>query len=128
MTWAANVSTSNRDARGATVKHVPRRYRVPRELIEEYERERTEVILEPGDLENAKQPETVVEAAEYFLLESDTNREMWADLDASVSFELHQPRGTTVLYVVEASEDGDTVMYRSSDGRHGATTGQRIAG
>jgi hypothetical protein len=110
------------------VKHMPTRYRVPRELIEEYERERTQVIIEPGDLENASEPETVVEEAEYFLLESDTNREMWADLDASVSFALHQRKRTTVLYVIEVSEDGETVSYRSSDGRHGATVGQRIVG
>jgi hypothetical protein len=108
------------------VKHVLRRYRVPPELIKEYERERTEVVIEPADLENAHEPETVVEAAEYFLSESDTNREMWADLDASASFELHQRKGTTVLYVVAVSEDGETVTFRSSDGRYGATVGQQI--
>ena len=109
------------------MKYVPKRYRVPPELIEQYERARREVVFEAGDLENAKEPETVVEAAEYFLVDSDSNREMWAELDASASFELHQQKGTTVLYVVEVSEDGTSVSYRSSDGRQGAMVGQRVS-
>lgn len=108
------------------MKHVPVSQKVPPELIEDYERERTEVVFEPGDLADAKEPETVTEAAEYFLIESDTNRDMWADLNASASFELIQPKGTKVLYVIEVSEDGEAVSYRTSDGRRGATQGKAI--
>src|SRR5579859_4953135 len=105
------------------MREAPVSHKIPPELIEEYERERTEVVFEPGDFENAKEPETPVEAAEYFLLESDTNRDMWADLDATAMFELRQEKGTRMLHVVEVSQDGDKVTYRASDGSHGVTTG-----
>jgi hypothetical protein len=108
------------------MKHVPVSYKVPPDLIAAYERERTEVVFEPGDLENAKEPESVVDAAEYFLIESDTNREMWEDLDASAQFELMQRKGTTVLYVIEVSDDGKSVTYTTSDGRRGAMVGQPV--
>jgi hypothetical protein len=47
------------------MKHVPVKHKVPRELIEQYERERTKVVFEPGNFENAKEPETVVLRRDY---------------------------------------------------------------
>ena len=64
------------------MKHVAVSHKVPPELIEEYERERTVVQFEPGDFESQDfDPEqgfeSVAAEAEYVLLESDLNREMW---------------------------------------------------
>src|SRR5712691_10319124 len=98
------------------MKEVRVTQRVPPELIANYERERTVVRFEPGDLEGPTAPSGPVEEADWILLESDLNREMWEELDASVSFELRQRKGTTMLYVIEISEDGKTVLTRASDG------------
>jgi hypothetical protein len=111
------------------MKHVPVKHRVPPELIEEYERERTMVRFEPGDLDldEAEGFETATAEAEYWLLDSDLNREMWDELRDSVTFELRQRKGTKMLYVVEVSEDGETVLTRASDGMYGARVGKPIA-
>src|SRR6266404_3427044 len=103
-----------------TLKHVPAKHEVPPELIEEYERDRTVVQFEPGDLEvdDIQGFETVAGEAEYVLLESDLNREMWDELNDSVLVELRQRKGTKMLYVVEVSEDGKTVHTRASDGTY----------
>jgi hypothetical protein len=45
---------------------------------------------------------------------------MWEELDSSVTFELRQRKGTTMLYVVKISEDGKRVLTRASDGTYGA--------
>jgi hypothetical protein len=100
------------------VKEERVRHVVPPELIAEYERERTVVQLEPGDLEAAEEPTGPVEAAEYFLLESDLNRELWDELSESVTFELRQRKGTRMLCVVEVAEDGERVRVRASDGTY----------
>jgi hypothetical protein len=113
------------------VKHVAVSHKVPPELIEEYERERTVVQFEPGDFESQDfDPEqgfeSVAAEAEYVLLESDLNREMWDELRDSVRVELRQRKGTTMLYVVEVSEDGQTVRTRASDGTYGAQMGRPV--
>jgi uncharacterized membrane-anchored protein YhcB (DUF1043 family) len=90
-------------------------------------RERTVVKFEPGDLDPDQQGfESVSDEAEYMLLESDLNREMWDELSDSVALELRQRKGTKMLYVVEVSEDGKTVLTRASDGTYGAQMGKPI--
>ena len=99
-------------------------HKVPPELIAEFERPRTVVRVDLSEIEEAQEPSGPVEEAEWYLLESDLDREMWADLASMATFELRQPKGTQMLYVVDVSDDGKTVRFRSSDGSYGVTVGR----
>jgi hypothetical protein len=109
------------------VKAIRAKHQVPPELIEAYERGHMEGIrFEPGDFDDAEPPSSPVEEAEWILLDSDLNRDMHAEHAASVMFDLIQRKGTTVLYVVQVSEDGKKVNVTSSNGSNGWQVGRPV--
>lgn len=109
------------------MKQIRVRHQVPPELIEAYERGHLEGIqFEPGELDGADEPSGPAEEAEWILHESDLNRDMHADHAVSVMFDLIQRKGTTVLYVIEVSDDGKTVNVKSSDGSNGWHRGRPV--
>jgi len=107
------------------VKEIRVKHRVPPALIEAYECGHLEgVQFEPGDFDVADEPSGPVEEAEWILFQSDIDRYDLEERRDRVSFELTQRKGTRVLYVIEVSEDGKTVVIRTSDGSTGAHHGR----
>lgn len=122
--WEATNHTGDEED---SVKEIRVKNKVPPELIEAVERGHFEGIqFEPGDFDGADEPLHPVAEAEWILEQVELDDYAAQERRDTVSFELIQRKGTTVLYVIEVSEDGKKVIKRSSDVSVGVQMGRPV--
>jgi hypothetical protein len=117
------------EVEGGSVK-----FKVPPELITDYERERVEPKMDFSNLPTEKEldeysEQEVLDGFEGILIDeeirSEMAQEMHEEISASVICEIRQRMGTRMLYVIEVSDDGEKIFICSSDGSYGVQMGKK---